>query len=292
VTVAPVRREDLDEVAVLVLDSPGRKFNVVDAALLRELGDLFDAVQADPDIAGVIVTSGKAGSFGAGADIDWLPTLLAGDAGAKVLEGAHDLMRAMAIARKPVVAAIYGFAFGGALEIALACDAIAATPRSRLGLVESTLGLIPGGGGTQLIHRWTVPSVAAELLVTGSAIGADEGHRLGLVTVLANQNELSGSARALVKDLAAGRAERRGWRRVPLGDADRACAAAAAAASAVETPPSSTARDAIVEVLQVGFRHGPAAGLAAERAAFLTLLASAESRALRQAFKSRSSTRR
>src|SRR5690606_34092531 len=124
----------------------------------------------------------KKGSFGAGADVSWLPELAARPDAAEFLAGVHDLMLRVVRSPKPVVAALNGAAFGGALELVLAAHAIVAVPEAVVGLPEVTLELLPGGGGTQLLGRWVATEDWVELLVSGKRLNADQARDRGLVT--------------------------------------------------------------------------------------------------------------
>ena len=162
-----VSRQDREAVAVLTLDTPGRSMNVVDAELLGQLRGHVHALAGDQSITAVVLCSAKPSSFGAGADLVWLNSLLTQPGAGRFLRELHELMYRVVAAPQPWVTAINGAALGGALELALATEAIVVTPSARLGLPESSLGLIPGGAGTQLISRWLPTSSALDLMITG-----------------------------------------------------------------------------------------------------------------------------
>lgn len=262
-----------EQVALVTLDVQGRTMNVIDDAVLRELRVVVDAVLADPDVKGMVLASGKPGSFGGGADLTTLPALAVDPGAVDFLVRTHELMATMADATKPIVAAIDGYALGGALEVALGCNTILVTDGARLGLPESTLGLIPGGGGTQLVLRRLGAAVAAELMVTGRVIGAKEALDVRLADQVVSAETLVSTAIEVARGGAVV-----AW---PHPQPDPAAVEAViSAAEAVRRPPSAPAREAIVDLIRIGLTEGRDAGLAAERHHFLELLRSEESAAL------------
>ena len=280
-----IARQDRGDVAVLLLDSPGRSRNVVDEALLADLRRHVDAVAADDAIAAAVLASGKPGSFGVGADVAWLPQLAARPDADAFLAGVHELMLALVRSPKPYVAALDGPALGGALELALACHEIVATDAATLGLPEVTLGLLPGGGGTQLLRRWVSGDDALDLLLSGRSLGAAEAARRGLVGRLCARTALLDAAVELARALAAGSAARRPAE--PAADAAVDLDAARARAAEASQDGRWPAPPRIVDVVATGLRDGVGAGLRAERAAFLELLASPAARAALHLFRAR-----
>ncbi len=169
----PLTLTRVDEFAVVTLDRP-EALNALSFAILGELGALFDQVAAS-DARALIVTGAGAKAFCAGADITELMgrPAMATRAGTK--------LDALPIAS---VAVINGFAFGGGLELALACTFRLAVPGAKLGLPEIKLGLIPGYGGTQRLPRLIGEGRALEMIMTGRTVEADEALRIGLVNRL------------------------------------------------------------------------------------------------------------
>ncbi len=166
-------------IAVLTVHRP-EKLNALDADTIRELRAAVAQLDADDAVGVAIITGAGEKAFVAGADIAML-------AAQGVLDGrdnaraGQELTLAIERSRKPVLAAINGFALGGGLELALACDLRYAASTARLGLPEVSLGIIPGYGGTQRLPRLIGMGRALQLILTGEPIGADEAHRLGLV---------------------------------------------------------------------------------------------------------------
>lgn len=271
-TTARITRSDLDGVAVLTLDYPGRSMNVVDESVFEELRAHVAAIAADDTVSAAVLTSGKPGSFGAGADVGWLPELAARPDAEAFLAAVHALMDEIAGSAKPWVAAVDGPAFGGALEVLLSMHAIVATPTATLGLPEITLGLIPGGAGTQLIRRFVSTEAALELLLKGRTLSAAAARELGLVAEVAG-TELLGAALTTARELAAGTRARPG----AASEEDPATALAAVEARTAEA--GSQAAQAIIRAVRTGITEGAAAGCAAERTAFLALIESDEAKA-------------
>lgn len=284
-----ITREDRDRVAVLTLDRPDRSMNVVDEQVLADLAAVVAEVLDDDAVDAMVLTSGKEGSFGAGADISWLPELAARDDAEAFLATVHDLMVRLVRSPKPLVTALNGPAFGGALELALGGAAIVATPAVTVGLPEVTLSLLPGGGGTQLLPRFVPTAVAAELLTSGARLDAATAHQHGLVEAVVDPDALVDTAVALAAELAA--ADDRRTDPVPEADA-RDAIAARRTALAEGRRGLSTAAARILDVLEAGVDGGLEAGLAAERAAFLSLLRSPEARAALHLFSAEADVKR
>lgn len=284
-----IHRRDRDGVAVLELDTPGRSLNVVDEELLDELATVVDEVLQDDDVRAVVLASAKHGSFGGGADVDWLPELAAREDADAFLARNHALMLRLATADTPMVAAVDGVAMGGALELALAAREIVATPSAQLGLPEVTLGLLPGGGGTQLLGRFVAPATAATLLTGGRPLDAEAAADAGLVATVVPSAELEDAAVARAAALA-------GTTAPPLSAADPASASEVVAARREELVESrrglAPAAAAILDVLEIGLAEGVEAGLAAERAAFLGRLGAPDARAAMHLFVAERAVRR
>lgn len=262
-----------DEVTVATLDVTDRPMNVIDDGVLRELRRIVDVVLSDQTLRGMVLVSGKPGSFGAGADLKTLPDLAENPEVGDFLQRTHDLMTLMADADKPIVIGIDGVALGGALEVALGGSTLLVTDRARLGLPESTLGLIPGGGGTQLILARVEPAVATELLVSGRTLPAGEAVEVGLV------DKIVDDAERLVEAAVGIAREQRPARPHPTPSPE-VVEEALTAGRGVRRPPSSAAQQSLLEIVRTGLTQGRDAGLAAERDHFVELLRSDASAAL------------
>lgn len=289
-TTRTIRRHDRDRVAVLELDHPERSMNVVDEQVLGDLAAVVDEVLADDDVDALVLTSGKDGSFGAGADVAWLPELAAREDAGDFLAWVHDLMVRLVRSPKPMVTALNGPAFGGALELALGGAAIIATPTASLGLPEVTLGLVPGGGGTQLLGRFVSIATAAELLTAGTRLDAEAAQACGLVDRVVADEELLGVATATALQLATDHDRPTD----PQHDAVQARQAVADRRAALSAGRGglSAAAGRILDVLEAGIDGGLEAGLAAERESFLALVRSPESRAALHLFQAEGDVKR
>ena len=167
-----------DEFAVITLDRQ-EALNALSSAVLRELAQAFDQI-ADSDARALIVTGAGAKAFCAGADIKEL-------VGRNLTEQRRDAAFGQAVLARldslpmPSIAAINGYAFGGGLELALACTFRVAVPTAKMGLPEIKLGLIPGYGGTQRLPRAVGEARALEIILSGRTVEAEEALRIGLV---------------------------------------------------------------------------------------------------------------
>ncbi|HEY5863237.1 MAG TPA: enoyl-CoA hydratase-related protein, partial [Casimicrobiaceae bacterium] len=170
--------ETHDRVAMIRLNRPQR-LNALSDALADELKDALGKLDADPAI-GCIVITGSEKAFAAGADIG----AMAEWSYAKVYDDNYITRNWDAIrhTRKPVIAAVAGYALGGGCELAMACDMIVAGDDAQFGQPEIKLGVIPGVGGTQRLTRAIGKARAMELVLTGRSIDAREAERIGLVT--------------------------------------------------------------------------------------------------------------
>jgi enoyl-CoA hydratase/carnithine racemase len=181
-------------VARLTLQNPPA--NVLDWAVLKELEQSLREVEEDPAVRAVILT-GSGRFFCAGADIRELVHLTTEHHGTEFAMRGQGLLNRIERCHKPVVAAINGTCVGGGLELALACHVRIAATEAMLGLPEIKLGLIPGFGGTQRLLRVVGSSKAAEMILTGESISADEALRIGLVSKVFPAYQVLAEAEAL-----------------------------------------------------------------------------------------------
>jgi enoyl-CoA hydratase/carnithine racemase len=168
-----------NRIAIFTINRP-EALNAINVQALRELHDALIDFRDDPALWVGIITGAGERAFCAGADVkDMLPFLKEHlQANPQAVPTSH--MRGLEL-WKPLIAAINGLAFGGGLEIALACDLRIASEKARFALPEVTLGLIPGWGGTQRLPRLIPQCKAAEMLFTGKPVDAQEAYRIGLV---------------------------------------------------------------------------------------------------------------
>ncbi len=180
----PVLLSRHEEVAVLTLDRP-EALNALSAAILEEIDRNLDAV-ARTDARALLVTGAGSKAFCAGADIKELTGRTLGEQ-KRGAEFGQAVFGRLADLPMPSVAVINGYAFGGGLEMALACTFRLAGRNARLGLPEIKLGLIPGYGGTQRLPRLIGEGRALEMILTGRTVGAEEAERIGLVNRLIDE---------------------------------------------------------------------------------------------------------
>lgn len=188
------------QVAVVSLARP-EAANAFSWALVRDLGAALAGLRADPLLTAVVVTGGGGKAFCAGADLKERRQMSLDETRA-FLDGLNALMNDVATFPRAVIAALNGVAFGGGLELALACDLRIAAEGIELGLPEVRLGIIPGAGGTQRLARLVGVATAKELILTGRRLSATRAHDLGLVGAVVPAAELRAAALALADEIA------------------------------------------------------------------------------------------
>jgi len=165
-------------VGLITLNRP-KAMNALCAALVREMGQALDAFEANADIRAIVIT-GSEKAFCAGADIKEMSSKSYMDV---YLENfITDGWERITTCRKPVIAAVAGYALGGGCEVAMMCDFIIAAENAKFGQPEITIGAIPGAGGTQRLTRVVGKSKAMEMCLTGRMMDAEEAERGGLVS--------------------------------------------------------------------------------------------------------------
>ena len=181
--------ETKGKVGLITLNRPDA-LNALNSALIGELGEAIGGFEADPKIGCVIVT-GSDHAFAAGADIKEMTNKTFVDAyTSDFLSSWEQISRA----RKPVIAAVAGYALGGGCELAMMCDFIIAAESAVFGQPEINLGLIPGAGGTQRLTHAVGKSKAMEMCLSGRRMGAEEAERSGLVARVVPAGELMNEA--------------------------------------------------------------------------------------------------
>ena len=166
-----------DKVCLVRLNRP-QALNALNAELIDELNQALDAYEADPEL-GCLVLTGSDKAFAAGADVKEMQSKTYMEA---YLEDFISKWERLTRTRKPVVAAVAGFALGGGCELAMMCDFILAADNARFGQPEIRIGTMPGAGGTQRLTRYVGKSKAMELCLTGRMMDAAEAERSGLVS--------------------------------------------------------------------------------------------------------------
>ncbi len=185
-----------DGVALIRLDRP--KANALSGAVLAQVQQAAEGLHADSP--GAVVLWGGRKIFAAGADIVELDGSGAGAVGANFATA----LGALASVPRVTIAAVNGYALGGGLELALACDLRICAEDAAFGLPEVLLGVIPGGGGTQRLPRLVGAARAKELIFTGRQVRADEAHAIGLVNRVVAPDFVLDAALAWAAELAAG----------------------------------------------------------------------------------------
>ena len=174
-----------ERVAKITLDRP-KALNALNAELIVELNAALVDLEADNAI-GVIVITGSEKAFAAGADIKEMQSKSFADAYSGDFIGPWERVTSC---RKPVIAAVAGYALGGGCELAMMCDFIIAADTAKFGQPEITLGVIPGAGGTQRLTRAIGKAKAMEIILSGRMIGAEEAERANLVSRVVPAAEL------------------------------------------------------------------------------------------------------
>src|SRR5213596_519295 len=204
VATAPMIRREIgdDYICLLTLDRPESGANIFDAVTLDELNEHLDFVENDASLRGLIIASAKKSIFIAGAD---LKTLLqqaqSGHMRGFIVKG-QEIFNRLANLEIPSIAAIHGASAGGGYEVALACDYRIASddPATRIGLPETTLGLIPAWGGCTRLPRVIGAEKAADVIVKGNLYSVQEALKLGLIDEIAPRDQLVDLAKKKLRD--------------------------------------------------------------------------------------------
>lgn len=189
-------------IITVTIDQTERKMNVIGEGFNDAFATITDTFINDQDAKGLILTSGKS-TFVVGADIDQLTTIETAEQAFDLVEDLKTSLRKLETSGKPVVAAITGTALGGGLELALACHYRIAidSPKTKLGLPEVKLGLLPGGGGTQRLPRLIGIQKALELMTQGKELRPQQALEIGFIDDVAHDDdELISKAKAWIND--------------------------------------------------------------------------------------------
>jgi enoyl-CoA hydratase/carnithine racemase len=188
-----------DHVTTVRLDR-AQAMNAISGAVARELADTFRKVAEDSETWVMILAAAGERAFCVGADLK--------ERAGFDLEDYHrnraqirELFAALRAVPQPTIAAVFGYALGGGFELALSCDLIVAAEGSELGLPETHVGLLPAGGGTQLLARRLGPTRAKELIFTADRLGAEEAMEIGLLTDISERADLEDTAQRLAEEI-------------------------------------------------------------------------------------------
>jgi enoyl-CoA hydratase len=184
-------------VAIIRLNRP-QALNALNRVMVAEIGQALGQCDAEPDI-GCVVLTGSEKAFAAGADIKEMQNRQFPDT---YLDDFLKEWEAIEQRRKPVIAAVAGFALGGGCELAMMCDMIIASDTARFGQPEITIGIIPGAGGTQRLARAVGKAKAMDLILTGRMMDAAEAERAGLVARVVAPEKLMDEAIAAAERIA------------------------------------------------------------------------------------------
>jgi enoyl-CoA hydratase len=192
--------EKKERIAAITLNRP--PMNPLNRRMYEELGQAAEELDADPEVKVVIITGAGEKAFAAGLDVKEVEgKTVTGMKGFQAFS--RDASARVAAIEKPVIAAINGLCLGGALELALCCDLRIASEGTRFGQPEITLGIIPGGGGTQRLPRLIGAARAKELFFTGNMFDAPAALEMGLVSKVVPPDKLMEEAMALATTIAA-----------------------------------------------------------------------------------------
>ncbi len=188
-------------IAIITMNRP-KALNALNSETLQELGAALEASLEPPETMALIITGAGEKAFIAGADISEFQGLETAFEGREAALAGQDVMSSIAAMPIPTIAAINGFALGGGLELALACDLRVASSNAKMGLPEVGLGLIPGYGGTQRLPRLIGEARALDLILTARHVDAQEALSLGLVNRVADNALLEAEklARSIIKN--------------------------------------------------------------------------------------------
>jgi len=187
-----------DAIGLVQLNRP-EVLNALSQELFEELLTALEAFDADPAIRCMILT-GSGRAFSAGADIKQMARMSAVDQMASPAPARWERMRCI---KKPIVAAVNGFALGGGCELMMCCDIVVAAETARFGQPEINIGIIPGAGGTQRLTRVVGKCKAMELILTGRQMSATEAEALGLVNRVVAPELVLDEARRMAREIAA-----------------------------------------------------------------------------------------
>ena len=278
-------------VAVIYLDAPDSEINTLSTSTMREFEDALENLERDDDIRATVLYSNKK-DFVVGADIEEFSSFESPEQVKGILREGHALLDSLENLNKPVVAAVHGAALGGGLELILACRYRLASddPRTKFGLPEVNLGLLPGLGGTQRLTNLVGAQKALELILTGKNVYPKQARKIGLVDATIHRYGLLDGAKRAARGLAEGsvkpqRRKRTVRDRVLEGTPLNRIVYDRAGKNVQKTTRGNyPAPEKIIPVVRTGQEKGMKAGIEAETEAFAELVFTPESKALRHLF--------
>ncbi len=193
-----VKLEILDKIAIVAIDRQ-EALNALNTELIMELGAVFDEISKN-DSVGCVIIKGEGKAFVAGADIAEM--LVKNQEEGEIFgRDTSQVFLKISNYKKPVIAAVNGYALGGGLELALACDIRYASKKAKFGFPELGLGITPGFSGTQRLPRLVGSSIAKEMIFSSAIIDADEAYRIGLVNKVFDGENLFDECLKLAKKI-------------------------------------------------------------------------------------------
>ena len=280
-----------DDLAVIYLDASDSAINTLSTTAVREFEDALETLEKDDDIRAAILYSNKK-DFIVGADIQEFAGFESPEQVKGILREGHALLNSLENLKKPVVVAVHGAALGGGLELILACHYRLASddPRTKFGLPEVNLGLLPGLGGTQRLTNLVGPQKALELILTGKNVYPKQAREMGLVDATIHRYGLLDGAKRAARGLVEGsvkpRRKKKSIRNRVLEDTPLNRIVYDQAGKNVQktTRGNYPAPEKIIPVVRTGQEKGTQAGLEAETEAFAELVFTPESKSLRHLF--------
>lgn len=274
-------------VAWLKIDVPNEKMNTLQSAFVDQVTDVLAQLKEKKDVKGMVVYSGKPDNFIAGADIRMLAACQTADEAQQLAAKGQELFAQLEALPFHVVAAIHGPCLGGGLELALACHSRVCSDdgKTRLGLPEVQLGLLPGSGGTQRLPRLIGVANALDMILTGKQLRAKKAKKLGIVEEAVPLSILLDIAE---KQALKSKPKRKGsfqeWAMGGNALGRSVVFDQAAKKTHEKTRGNYPAADAILDVIKYGLQHGMKKGLEQEAKCFGELVMTSESAALRSIF--------
>ncbi|PQJ58999.1 multifunctional fatty acid oxidation complex subunit alpha [Vibrio jasicida] len=280
---------DEQNIAWLAIDVPNEKMNTLQAAFADEMKEIFAQLKDTSGVKGMIIHSLKPDNFVAGADVRMLEACTTASEAEALAKQGQDLFQQLSDLPYPVVAAIHGPCLGGGLELALACDYRVCTDsdKTRLGLPEVQLGLLPGSGGTQRLPRLIGLLPSLDLTLTGKQLRAKKAKKLGVVDACVPETILLDVAKKHIeKGKKKGKQKQSTKEKLISGSGlgRKFVFEQAAKKTNEKTRGNYPATVAILEVIQHGLEKGFAQGQELEAKRFSELVMSSESKALRSIF--------
>jgi len=279
-----------DGIAILTMDVLGESMNTLKVEFTEQIDTVLQQINADSSIKGVVVISGKANSFVAGADISMLAACENAQDATTIAKGGQDMFQRIEDMPVTFVAAIHGPALGGGLELALACHyrVCSDDAKTQLGLPEVQLGLLPGSGGTQRLPKLISVQQAMKMMLTGASVRAKQAKKYGIVDEMVPQSILLDVAIEMAKKP---KLKRKGPKLGVMGKflentsiGRNLMFKQAHKQTASKTQGNYPSPELIIDCIETGLSKGFKKGLEVEAKHFGNLVMSPESAALRSLF--------